>query len=284
MNFEAEWCRIAYSSYENWNYNKHSHSFYELHYCLAGECAFRIRENTNVQITRGEFLLIPKNEVHQLTEVSDDFTKLVMGFHMEIHSENPDQEIIEAAYRSVNAERTYMATDEMKQIVIRILNEIQRNHLALVEVMCNHIELLMIEIGRVLKPDYEPCKLLRISENDERFLQVQQFIRENISTCLNSEEVANYICLSTKQLSRIIRNHTGFSLARYIQKEKIDYSKKLLIDTKYTIKEIAGILGYSDEFNFSRGFKSVEGMSPLQYRKSVFTQSMVSQNDIFLSH
>lgn len=273
MNFEAEWCRIAYSCYENWNYNLHSHSFYELHYCLGGECIFQIGGNTDIPIKMGEFLLIPKNEEHQLIYASDDFTKLVMGFHMDIHAETPDQKILEAAYQSVDTGSTYQATEEMKQIVLRILREIQRNHLALVEVVCNHIELLIIEIGRVLKPDYEPSKLLRINENDERFLQVQQFIRENISISLSSEEVANYISLSIKQLSRIVRNYTGFSLARYILKEKIDYSKRLLVDTKYPIKEISGILGYSDEYNFSRAFKSMEGMSPLQYRKSVFTQS-----------
>ena len=274
IQFDSEWCRIAYSQHENWNYNRHSHSFYELHYCLSGECAFKTGDNSDVVVKKGEFLLIHKNIPHQLIYVSDDFIKLVLGFHIGFRNETSDQNILDTAYRLADSGRTYQATDEMYHIVVRILAEIQRNHLALVEVVCNYIELLIIEIGRVLQPDYEPCKLLRINENDERFAQVQQFIRENISISINCEEVASHISLSTKQLSRIVRNYTGLTLARYILKEKIDYSKKLLVDTKYSIKEISGIIGYSDEYNFSRAFKSMEGMSPLQYRKSVFTQSL----------
>lgn len=273
MNYDSEWCRIAYSGHENWNYNLHSHSFYELHFCLSGECTFTIGDNTNVLVRKGEFLLIQKNIPHQLIYVSDDFIKLVSGFHISFAGDTPDQKILETAYQSAESLRTYQATDEMHNIVMLILAEVQRNHLALVEAVCSHIGLLVIEIGRVLQPDYEPCKLLRINENDERFIQIQQFIRENISTQIKREDVANHICLGIKQLSRIVSNYTGYSLARYILKEKIDYSKKMLIDTKYSIKEISGVLGYSDEYNFSRAFKGMEGMSPLQYRKSVFTQS-----------
>jgi AraC-like DNA-binding protein len=48
----------------------------------------------------------------------------------------------------------------------------------------------------------------------------------------------------------------------------IEESKKKLIDTDLSIKEIAFLSGFSDPYYFSKFFKKYTGVSPRLFRKS----------------
>ena len=45
-------------------------------------------------------------------------------------------------------------------------------------------------------------------------------------------------------------------------------AKKLLMDTRLTVREVAVRVGYPDPFHFSRIFRNAVGISPAQYRES----------------
>ena len=49
---------------------------------------------------------------------------------------------------------------------------------------------------------------------------------------------------------------------QYLQELRLTYAKKLLTNTNYTIKEIAGLCGYADPYYFSRAFKKHFGAAP----------------------
>lgn len=58
----------------------------------------------------------------------------------------------------------------------------------------------------------------------------------------------------------------GLSPARYRFQRRIEAAKSLLRDTRLANKEIAAMLGFADEFHFSKRFKQAEGRSPRHYR------------------
>jgi len=47
----------------------------------------------------------------------------------------------------------------------------------------------------------------------------------------------------------------------------MEHAKRLLNETQFKIYQICKEVGYSDQTYFSRLFKSVEGMSPFDYRE-----------------
>ncbi len=47
-------------------------------------------------------------------------------------------------------------------------------------------------------------------------------------------------------------------------------AKYLLSQTDISVKEIAGQLGFPEQFTFREYFKRVVGVSPSEYRKSIF--------------
>ncbi len=48
---------------------------------------------------------------------------------------------------------------------------------------------------------------------------------------------------------------------------RMDHARELLDSTSSSVKEIAAIVGYHDQFYFSRVFKSVHRMAPTEYRR-----------------
>lgn len=76
------------------------------------------------------------------------------------------------------------------------------------------------------------------------------------------------IPLSDFYLKRLFKKETGVSPIEYLTQKRIAYSKQLLegrSERTLTIKEIAGMVGYSDPYYFSRVFKKVTGKSPSEY-------------------
>ena len=71
------------------------------------------------------------------------------------------------------------------------------------------------------------------------------------------------------RLSTVFKQIYGEDLSRYIQKIKIERSRELLKDKQRTITQISDYLGYSSSSHFTRVFRSVTGMTPNAYRKSL---------------
>jgi AraC-like DNA-binding protein len=53
----------------------------------------------------------------------------------------------------------------------------------------------------------------------------------------------------------------------YLQSCRMANAKRMLAQTDYSVGEIVEKCGFSDNSNFSRTFKSLNGMSPTDFRK-----------------
>jgi len=60
----------------------------------------------------------------------------------------------------------------------------------------------------------------------------------------------------------------GKPIHAFQREYKMQAATKLLVTTKMSIAEIAGIVGYENPNKFSTAFKEIIGQSPSEYRKS----------------
>lgn len=67
-------------------------------------------------------------------------------------------------------------------------------------------------------------------------------------------------------LSNVIKEHTGYHPCYFYEEKLLALSKELLLDNKYSVADVAGLLTY-DPSNFTKWFKSFEGMTPSQFRR-----------------
>lgn len=92
------------------------------------------------------------------------------------------------------------------------------------------------------------------------------------TTDIDHDLLAQTLCMSKSTLRRKISDLTQDTLSNYITKIRIDYARQLL--KRYpedTIANISQRCGFSDQAYFSRQFKRLTGLSPVQYRKNITT-------------
>lgn len=91
---------------------------------------------------------------------------------------------------------------------------------------------------------------------------------ERLDQPLRVEALARLANLSTAHFSALFKQQAGCSPRDYLHLLRIHRACQLLRDSGLHVKEIAGKLGYKDQFHFSRQFKAFQGVSPTQYRES----------------
>ena len=71
-------------------------------------------------------------------------------------------------------------------------------------------------------------------------------------------------------LSRLFKNLKGVSPMEYLTNLRINKAKELILsDSDLSLKEVAEISGYMDQFYFSRIFKTITGKSPSEYKNDI---------------
>lgn len=84
---------------------------------------------------------------------------------------------------------------------------------------------------------------------------------------ISVEMLANRYELDRSYFCHVFRNAVGKSPQQYILSVRMKKAAQLMHYNDMKMDEIAELLGYSDEFSFSKAFSRIYGMSPLQFRK-----------------
>ncbi len=93
------------------------------------------------------------------------------------------------------------------------------------------------------------------------------YIRENYQTPLQLSMVADEYGITGSYLSRLFKEHLGTNFVDYLNRFRLNKAIILLESKKYSIKEIAYIVGYQDPNYFSRIFRRHMGISPSDLEK-----------------
>ena len=102
--------------------------------------------------------------------------------------------------------------------------------------------------------------------------RVDRFIRARIHEPLRVAQLAAHVGLSPSAFAHAYSPLAGESPHRTIVRVKTETAKKLLVNERLSVREVARRLGYSSEFQLSRSFKRFEGVSPTAYLKSMTTK------------
>lgn len=83
------------------------------------------------------------------------------------------------------------------------------------------------------------------------------------------ETVAQESGVSLDTFRRAFRTATGEPPARFQRRQRIAMGANLLRRRELSIKQIASLLGFCDEFHFSKAFKAQLGVSPSGFRERI---------------
>jgi AraC-type DNA-binding domain-containing proteins len=161
-----------------------------------------------------------------------------------------------------------MAT--FKMVVEQMKAEMQNPALAQYELLISYLKIFLITAAR-LKTQQQPAAQAATSENKEPFIlqNLKDAIEAHFRTKHSASNYADLLNISPKALAKITKAHFNKTITDLIAERIIIEAKRELYLTNKPVKEIAGELGYEDEYYFSRFFKTNADVSPQLYRETV---------------
>ncbi len=147
---------------------------------------------------------------------------------------------------------------ETVSLILRIHNE---DHTApyYEQLMQNLFHTLLISLYRI-----NPTAFL---VKDEQIEQYRLYFETNFKEKLSIEEIADKFFISYFYFITKFKAYTGFSPNHYRNLCRLAHAKKLLIENKLTLSEIADECGFLDANSFIRSFRQAMQTTPAKYRE-----------------
>lgn len=116
----------------------------------------------------------------------------------------------------------------------------------------------------------------KLNRREERQLSQQDISHlENVTAYLNDhyafevplERLAKIACMGITKLKSSFKQLHGCTITEYIQQRRMSQAEHLLINTDFTMGQIAEMIGYSTSSRFAELFRKSTGILPVEYRK-----------------
>ena len=93
-----------------------------------------------------------------------------------------------------------------------------------------------------------------------------RYMSANYAQPLTLETVAREVGLSPNYLSRLFQESVGVGFREQLNRIRIEESKQLLLNTDYSLADIALAMGFVDQSYFCKVFKRIVGLTPGKFR------------------
>lgn len=95
---------------------------------------------------------------------------------------------------------------------------------------------------------------------------IKKYIDQHYTEEINSNDIANIFYIDSDYASKLFKKEYGVSLKSYIINKRIETAKELLSNSSIPVNIAASNVGYENYSYFTRLFKKVTGMTPIEYR------------------
>jgi AraC-like DNA-binding protein len=108
----------------------------------------------------------------------------------------------------------------------------------------------------------------KFETNNSRVNRIHEYLMKNYQNEVDLEEVAEVVHMAPASLCRFFKASTGLTVFAYLNKIKIDYSCKLLLNTDQNIVDISYDCGFNNLSHFNKQFRKFIGKTPTEFRKA----------------
>lgn len=118
---------------------------------------------------------------------------------------------------------------------------------------------------------YQKINALTLEKNcssESLYQKIKDYLESHIYESISIGDLAEHFHVSASYINRIFKKNGAESPISYYNQRKIEEACRLLKnDENCKIKDISDALGYQNQHYFSKAFKQIIGVSPVEYRE-----------------
>lgn len=114
----------------------------------------------------------------------------------------------------------------------------------------------------------------RFTTGNKRIATIHEYLMNNYREEIDLERLAGMVNMAEGSLCRFFKQNMGLTIFEYLNKIKVEFACKLLMDPSLSILEVCLDSGFNNLSHFNKQFKKTTGMTPKEYRKR-FKELMV---------
>ena len=265
MNFKirANGFKIFKIGEKNWQEEPHSHSdMVQISIPVAGQLNVGL-ENRIISVRPGQLIVTHPSLTHWHQTGMDDSAFLLIGI---------ERELLQSIQQNGNSKPVDMEFETVQTVDLpafqtflfkKILNELwfhSTDHVKMEEISL----LFTHHIASMLKGSY--CYSSDLSGSRTEIKRVIEYLETMYAEEIKLEDLAGMANLSKYYFIRLFQKETGKTPYQYLQEVRFKRAFDLLIHTRKTVTEIAGLVGLSQN-GLQKLFRSYTDSSPSEFRK-----------------
>ncbi len=264
-----------------------NNAFTAVRYVDTGKLEVVFNNEEKITVGSGEYCIYPKNSVSE-SIIHKNTTTTIFSFFIDDgedglvsqadvafeHSDNYKYVDIESLFvlrtgKLMPSDRAYY---ELKQLVHKydgIGEYVNAN--ASAHVWNFFLELANAQV-QLIKGTTEDTK----SKTQLYCDRIDEYIEKNYMQPITMTTIADLLVLHENYISRIYKQVRGLTVVEHLRNVRINKAKTLLAQKKYTVAQVAKMVGFQNVKYFIAVFKKVERVSPGKYYHSLFEHRLYS--------
>lgn len=270
---------VHYFKYgKNFRFKDEAHDFWEMVFIDSGNAKIKNNDQT-LCLKQGEAFLHRPNAVHTIYTDEQFANSAIITFDCKSRAIKniSDKRITLNDYEKtllnkIINEAKISFSDKLNDVNLQKMTKKPNAPFGGEQIIKNCIELLFISIIRNMQSSHSLSEELNLNfSTDQIVYNIRKILDEKLDNAesVNIQELSYNLGFSKSYIKSQFKKKTGYSIIQYYIKMKIDKAKKLLSQQKFSVSEIADMLGFGSVFYFSRQFKIHTDMSPTEYINSI---------------
>lgn len=158
-----------------------------------------------------------------------------------------------------------MATFEMQSVINELIESKKSGEIRRLHTEVKVLELLMYQLEQYNSKEDKLTHSLN-QEDIARIELARQILEERIKNPPTQKELATEVLISESKLRKDFKDYFSMTIHDYLTKVRMEKAREYLLEGKHTVYQVAQLVGYSQQNNFSSAFKRYYGVSPTELR------------------
>ena len=197
-------------------------------------------------------VIVPERELHALYAYAEQKTKTAAELAGQLKSETQEKERWQSIARQ-EADRADEKDQRLQELQSRIHSEVEAS---------------IKEMRRKLAKEFtEEQKAVDFGNLQDKYLaRACEIIRSRYQEDLTLKNVADELNISDSYLGKLFKTKTSYTFLEVLTLYRIKGAVDLLKNTDLKVYEIAYAIGYGDAKYFSKVFRKIVGIKPMEFK------------------